>query len=156
MDVDITDHGIDEQNAEIFEHAMLVTAVLADLTRLDGRERTLGPVATAYDLHMAELVGELLRFGEIRTPLTGPYRYSVPRDARDQDPNDLMRGVRRPLGPLAGQPTVVAELPIDGNADGRLIEIDGATVLEATCHEGHAAEVVMTLVGAVSETVRAS
>jgi len=60
-----------------------------------------------------------------------------------------MRGVRHTLGTLAGQPTVVAELRIDGEADGRLVEMGGRTVLEATPRAGQQAEVVMTLVGLV-------
>jgi hypothetical protein len=147
MDLDITDHGIAAENAEILEHAMIVAAVLAQLTRLDGRPRTLGPVATKYDRAIADLVGELLRYREIRTPLTGSYRYRAPADAGD--PGEVMRGFRQPLGQLAGQPTVVAEMRIDGDADGRLIEMDGVTVLEATPKPGARAEVVMALVGPV-------
>lgn len=147
MDLDITDHGIAGNNAEILEHAMIVAAVLAQLTRLDGRPRTLGPVATEYDRVIADLVGELLRCGEIRTPLNGPYHYRVAADAGD--PGEVMRGFRQPLGRLAGQPTVIAEMRIDGDADGRLIEMDGVTVLEATPKPGGRAEVVMALVGPV-------
>ncbi|MGH2871729.1 MAG: hypothetical protein ACRDL5_04635 [Solirubrobacteraceae bacterium] len=154
MDVDITDHGIDDTNAEIFEHAIHVAAVLADLTRLDGRERVLGPVATEYDRRVAELVGELLRHGEIRTPLAGPYRYSIPKELAARDPAELLRGVQRPLGRLAGEPTVVAELRVVGDADGRLLEVDGIPVVEASPREGGRAEVVLLLVAPVGRRQR--
>jgi len=60
-----------------------------------------------------------------------------------------MGGIRRPLGTLAGQPTVVAELRIEGDVDGRVLDIDGKRVLEASPHDGQRAEVVMSFVGPV-------
>lgn len=149
MELDITDHGIDEQTAQILEHAVIVTTVLAELTNLDGRPRALTPSGTEHDLVVAELVLALLQHQQIRQPLTGAYRYSIPDDADSNDPAELMRGVRRPLGALAGQPTVVAELRIEGSVDGRLLDVDGKRVLEAIPHDGQQAEVVMSYVGPV-------
>lgn len=149
MHLDITDHGIDDVTAKILEHAVVVTTVLAQLTNLDGRPRALTPSGTERDLAVAELVLSLLQDREIRQPLVTAYRYSIPDDAGSDDPVALMRGVRQPLGTLAGQPTVVAELRIDGDADGRLVEVDGRKILEAVPRDGQQAEVVMSLVGPV-------
>ena len=148
MHVDVTEHGIDERTADILDHAVTVTTVLARLTSLDGRPRALPPSGTERDLAVAELVLSLLQ-GEVREPLTDAYRYSIPDSAGSDDPAELMRGVRQPLSTLAGQPTVVAELRIDGDADGSLLDLGGARVLEATPRDGRRAEVVMSYVGPV-------
>ena len=149
MQIDITDHGIDDKTADILQHAITVTAVLAQLTRLDGRARSLPPAGSEAELQTAQLIAELLRYGEIRQPLTRPYRYSIPDDEARRDPGELMQGVRRALAPLAGQPTVVAELRIEGTADGKLLDADGEIHLEATPARGGHAEIVMVLVGPV-------
>jgi hypothetical protein len=146
MHLDITDHGLDGETAKILEHAVIVTTTLAQLTSLDGRPRSTG---SEHDVAIAELVLDLLHHHEIRDPLTAPYRYSIPDDVLGDDPAKLMRGVRLPLGTLAGQPTVIAELRIDGDADGRLIEMDGKTIFVATPREGARAEIVMALVGPI-------
>jgi len=147
LHLDIADHGLDGETAKILEHAVIVTTALAQLTWLDGRPRSLTPTGAEHDIAIAELVLELLHHHEIRNPLTAPYRYSIPDDVFGDDAAKLMRGVRRPAGTLAGQPTVIVELRIDGDADGRLIEMDGKTLLEATPREGARAEIVMELVG---------
>jgi hypothetical protein len=153
LELDITEHGINGESAAILENAITVTAVLAELTRLDRRPRALSPTGSQYELAIAETVAELLRYREIRQPLTQPYRYAIPGATHNGDPSELMRGVRRPLARLADQPTIVVELRIEGDADGRLLNINGATVLEATPHKGGRAEVVMTLVGPVPHGV---
>lgn len=56
MRLDITDHGINEQTADILEHAIIVTTVLAQLSNLDGRPRALTPSGTQRDVAVAELV----------------------------------------------------------------------------------------------------
>jgi hypothetical protein len=136
MALDITDQGVDDETREILEHAVIVTTALAELTALDARPRYLTPSGTQRDVAVAELVHELLQHGEVRQPLTAPYRYSVP-------------DVRRPLGQLGGQPTVVAELRIEGQAEGRLIRVDGRTVIEAVPLDGDA-EIALALVGPVA------
>lgn len=40
-----------------------------------------------------------------------------------------MRGVQNAIAPLVGQPTVVAALRTDGDANGRLFDRDGKTFL---------------------------
>lgn len=147
MHLDITDHGLDDETAKTLEHAVIVTTTLAQLSSFDGRPRSLMPAGSEHDVAVAELMLDLLRHHEIRQPLTAPYCYSIPDDVHGEDPARIMRGVRRPLGTLAGQPTVVAELRIDGEADGRLIDMDGKLILEATPRGGSQAEVVMRLVG---------
>ncbi len=150
LTLDIRDHGVDAKSVQILEHAVLVTTTLAQLTALDGRERYLSPSGTRRDIAVAELVLALLREGEVRQRLERPYRYALAPDAAGKDPDELTRGVERALGELAGEPTVVAELRIEGAANARLLEVDGTTVLEALAR-GQDAEVVMALVGPVPE-----
>lgn len=149
LDLDIADHGIDAEMASVLEQVVIITGALAQLMRLDSRPRRLTPSGSEHDVSVAELVLQLMRETEIRQPLGGAYRYSIPEDAGSEDPSVLMRGVRRPLAMLAGQPTVVAELRIEGDADGRLEEIDGRKILEVVPRDGQQAEVVMLYVGPV-------
>ncbi len=149
MHLDITDHGVDAEMAKVLKQAVIVTTALAQLTRLDGRVRTLTSSGSEHDVAVAELILELLQEGEIRQPLSGAYRYSIPDQAGSEGPAELMRGVRRPLAMLASQPTVVAELRIEGDVDGCLEEIDGRKILEVVPRDGQQAEVVMFYVGPV-------
>ena len=71
MHLDITDHGIDDETAEILEHAVIVTTVLAQLTNLDGRPADSDARSgSERDLAVAELVLALLQEQEIRQPLS--------------------------------------------------------------------------------------
>lgn len=149
FDLDITESGLDPANSEILKHAWVVASVLAALTELDGRERWLGSGVHEYDLAIAGLVGSLLGSGELRQPLTEPYPYRVGSEFADRDPQDLLRGIQRPLAPLCGQPTVVAQMRFEGDVDGRLAEIDDVLVFEATPRTGGRAEVVVTLIGPI-------
>jgi hypothetical protein len=148
--VHVRDQGVNDQAEEILQDTATLTAALIELTKLDGRQRYLPPSLTERDLWLAEIVSGLLHEGELRAPLERPYLYSIPGDAANKNPDEVMAGVRRPLGELGGQPTVVAEVRIDGPAKGRHVQINGGPGLSAAPGEGDA-EVVMTLVGPVPE-----
>ena len=149
MDFDASDRGTDQQTEAMLKDITFIAAALAQLTVLDGRPRYLSSLVTAYDAAIAETVLELLLYGEIRQQLPAGYQYSIPEDVETDDPKELMRGVRRALGELSGEPTVVVELRIEGAAEATLLNLDGKSTLEVTPRDG-GAEVVMSLVGAAA------
>jgi hypothetical protein len=150
MLIEVLDQGVNAQAEQLLEETTILTAALFELTQLDGRERYLPPALTEHDLWLAQIVYGLLHEDELREPLERVYLYSIPEDVADNDPDELMRGVQRPLGELAGQPTVVAQVRIEGTAKAERVEINGGPALAATPGDG-GAEVVMTLVGPVAE-----
>jgi hypothetical protein len=135
---------------QFLERAMIIANALAALTRLDGRLRSMPEDVRDGHVALADLIYTLLTDGELRTPIVKPYRFSVPVGTDTSDLDALMRGVARPLAPLAGQPTVTAQLRIEGPARARLIASDPQPVIEVTA-EGQNTQAVLAFVGPVSD-----
>ena len=135
---------------QVLERAMIIANALAALTRLDGRPRTLPDAVGDGYVALADLVHRLLTEGEVRVTLDAPYRYSVPDETDTSDPETVMRGVARPLAPIAGQPTLIAQLRIEGPASARLVATQPKQIVEVTPQSANT-QAVMTLVGPVAD-----
>jgi hypothetical protein len=131
---------------EVLERAAIIANVLAELTQLDGRPRELPDSVHDGLVALADMVHQLLNEGELRTTLDKPYRYSVPDGTDMSDLEAVMRGVVRPLAPIAGQPTVIARLSIEGPATARVVATEPQTIIEVI-PQGDSTQAVMTFVG---------
>jgi hypothetical protein len=96
------------------------------------------------------MVYRLLSEGEVRVTLDAPYRFSVPDETDTSDPEAAMRGVARSLASIAGQPTLTAQLRIEGPASARLVATEPQQIIEVT-PRGENTQAVMTLVGPVAD-----
>ena len=135
---------------QVLERAVVIANALAALTRLDGRPRTLPDAVSDGCVALADMVYLLLSEGEVRVTLDAPYRFSVPDETDTSDPEAVMRGVARPLASIAGQPTVIAQLRIEGPASARLTATEPQQIIEVT-PRGENTQAVMTLVGPVAD-----
>ena len=134
----------------MLERAATIANALAALTRLDGRPRTLPDAVGDGYVALADMVYRLLTEGEVRVTLDAPYRFSVPDETDTSDPEAAMRGVARPLAPIGGQPTVIAQLSIEGPASARLVATEPQQIIEVT-PQSENTQTVMTLVGPVAD-----
>jgi len=135
---------------QVLERAVTIANALAALTRLDGRPRTLPEAVGDGYVALADMVYSLLTNGEVRVTIDAPYRFSVPDETDTSDPEVVMRGVARQLAPIAGQPTVIAMLRIDGPASARLVATEPQQIIEVTPQSDNT-QAVMTLVGPVAD-----
>lgn len=136
---------------EVLERAAIIANALAALTQLDGRPRALPDAVDDGHVALAEMVHRLLTEGEVRTTLDSPYRYSVPDGTDTSDLEAVMRGVARPLAPIAGQLTAIAQLRIEGPATARLIATEPQQIIEVT-PQSEKTQAVMTLVAPVADS----
>jgi hypothetical protein len=74
----------------------------------------------------------------------------VPDETDTSDPEAVMRGVARPLASIAGQPTVIAQLRIEGPASARLVATEPQQIIEVT-PQSENTQAVMTLVGPIAD-----
>ncbi len=135
---------------QVLERAAIIANALAALTRLDGRPRILPDAVSDGYVALAEMVYRLLSEGEVRVTLDAPYRFSVPDETDTSDPEAVMRGVARPLASIAGQPTVIAQLRIEGPASARLVATEPQQIIEVT-PQSENTQAVMTLVGPIAD-----
>jgi hypothetical protein len=134
---------------QVLERAAIIANALAALTQLDSRPRTLPDAVSDGYVALADMVYRLLTEREVRVTLDAPYRYSVPDETDTSDLEAVMRGVARPLAPIASQPTVIAQLRIEGPASARLVASEPQQVVEIT-PQSENTQAVMTLVGPVA------
>jgi hypothetical protein len=135
---------------QVLERAAIIANALAALTRLDGRPRALPDAVGDGYVALADMVYRLLSDGEVRVTLDAPYRFSVPDETDTSDPEAVIRGVARPLAQIAGQPTVIAQLRIEGPASARLVATEPQQIIEVT-PQGDKTQAVMKLVGPVAD-----
>jgi hypothetical protein len=135
---------------QVLERAVMIANGLAALTRLDGRSRTLPDAVGDRYVALADMVYRLLTEGEVRVTLDAPYCFSVPGETDTSDPEAVMRGVAKPLAPIADQPTVIVHLRIEGPASARLVASEPQQIVEVT-PQSENTQAVMTLVGPVGD-----
>jgi len=135
---------------QVLERAVIITNALAALTRLDGRPRALPDAVGDGYVALADMVYRLLTEGEVRVTLDAPYRFSVPDETDTSDLEAVMRGIAKPLAPIADEPTVIAQRRIEGPVSARLVATEPQQIVEVTPQSDNT-QAVMTLVGPVAD-----